>query len=418
MAGEDALSAPIIVIGAGPAGCTAARALARNGHHVRLIEGGPIVEPPPSSDVFEALASYGRTDLMAIRTEAQQPRPYAGAAGVGGSALVNGMVNMPPDPQALAEAWGVPGWDERRIRQSVARTNHDAASAGSSVERSRLDSVIDELSGCTDAAYFGDGNRRRSWPVGPNVMLTTNTRVDQVLRTSGRVVGVVTASGEIHEATAVVLCAGAIETPRLLWRSGLAHLATGRNLADHPSLAFTVPGPFSIRRATRLALMPSTPHGANDLLISSYDRNELVLLTLLRTKSRGWLTPDMIHVNQLSHAADRAALRSGVRLLAPYLSHAAGPDGTSLVQLSRFSDDDLDRWMLDHEDGTYHVAGTCRMGVSAQGSVVDPDGQVFGIEGMYIADASVFPSLPLATPQATVMAVADAIATAIQPPGR
>jgi GMC oxidoreductase len=353
---------------------------------------------------------------MSIRTEAQQPRSYAAAAGVGGSALVNGMLNMPPDAHALAEEWGVPGWDKRRIRQSVDRTSPSAASAVAT-ERSRLDRVIDELSGSSDAAYFGEGNRRPSWPVGPNTVLTTNTRVDRVLRTNGRVVGVVTTSGDTLETTCVVVCAGAIETPRLLWRSGLAQPAIGHNLTDHPSLAFTVAGSFSTRRATRLALMSSAPHGANDLLITSYDRNELVLLTLLRATSRGWLTTDMIHLNQLSHPDDRAALRSGVRQLALRMPHATGPDGTSLDQISRFSDDDLDDWMLRHEDGTYHVAGTCRMGVSATDSVVDPNGQLFGVPGLYVADASVFPSLPLATPQATVMAVADAIAAAIQPSG-
>ena len=354
---------------------------------------------------------------MAIRTEAQQPRSYAAAAGVGGSALVNGMLNMAPDPHALAEAWGVPGWDAQRIRQSIARTSHSATSAVASVERSRLDRVIDELSGCTDATYFGEGNRP-SWPVGPNTVLTTNTRVDRVLRTADGVVGIMATSGEIVEATSVVVCAGAIETPRLLWRSGLTHPTIGQNLADHPSLAFALPGSFSTRRATRLALMPSTPHGVNDLLVTSYDRNELILLTLLRAESRGWLTADMIHLNQLGHPEDRAALRSGVRQLALRLPHATGPDGTTLARISHFSDEDLDTWMLHHEDGTYHVAGTCRLGVSATDSVVDPDGQVFGVSGLYVADASVFPSLPLATPQATVMAVADAIAAAIQPSGR
>ena len=415
MAGGDALTAPVIVIGAGPAGCTAANALARAGHDVHLIEGGPVVEPPPSSDVFEALARFGRTDLVVLRTEAQQPRPYAAAAGVGGSALVNGMLNMAPDARALAGAWGVPGWGAQRLRQSLARTSHRAAPPGASVERSRLDSVIEELSGSADARYFGVGNQRPRWSVGSDVVLTTKTRVDRVLRTSEGVAGVVMASGEMVEASHVVLCAGAIETPRLLWRSGIAHPAIGRNLVDHPSLAFTVPGSFSTRRATRLALMTSTPHGANDLLVTSYDRNELVLLTLLRTKSRGWLSAELIHLNQLSHEEDQGALRIGVRQLALRLPHAAGPDGTTLDQLSRLSDDDLDRWMLLHEDGTYHIAGTCRMGGSASDSVVDPDGQVFGIEGLYIADASVFPSLPLATPQATVMALADAIATAIRP---
>jgi choline dehydrogenase-like flavoprotein len=417
MAGGRALNPPVMVIGAGPAGCTAARALARNGHSVLVIEGGPIVEPAPSSDVFEALAAHGRTDLVALRTEAQRPRSYAASAGVGGSALVNGMLKMLPDAHALAQEWGVPGWDERRIRQSVARTSQSAASAVAT-ERSRLDRVIDELSGSTEAAYFGEGHRRPSWPVGPNTVLTTNTRVDRVLRANGRVVGVMTTSGEMLEATRVVVCAGAVETPRLLWRSGLSHPAIGQNLADHPSLAFTIPGSFSTRRATRLALMPSKQRGANDLLVTSYDRNELVLLTLLRTKSRGWLTADVIHLNQLSHPEDRTALRSGVRQLALCVPHATGPDGTPLDQIAHFSDDDLDAWMLHHEDGTYHVAGTCRMGVSATDGVVDPEGQVFGVSGLHVVDASVFPSLPLATPQATVMAIADAIAAAIQPSGR
>jgi GMC oxidoreductase len=391
--------------------------MVRNGHQVHLIEAGPIVDPPPSLDVFEALASNGRTDLLAHRTQAQPAKPYAAAAGVGGSALVNGLLNMPPDPHEVASAWGVPGWDEQRIRQSLARTSHVTASTVAPGERSRLDRVIDGLSGSTDAIYFGEGHRRPSWSVAPNTVLTTNTRVDRVLRSSGRVSGLVTQSGDVIEAGVIVLCAGAIETPRLLWRSGLTHEVIGQNLTDHPSVAFTVAGSFSSRRATRLALLSSTPRDANDLLVTSYDRHEMLLLTLLRAKSRGWLTPDIIHLSQLSHAEDHAALRSGVRQLALRLPHATGPDGTSLNQISDLSDDDLDRWMLHHEDGTYHVAGTCRMGVSAEDSVVDPNGCVFGVAGLFIADASVFPSLPLATPQATVMAAADTIAGTIRPNG-
>jgi choline dehydrogenase-like flavoprotein len=413
VAGGNPLTSPVIVIGAGPAGCTAAHALARAGHDVHLIEGGPLVDPPPSSDVFEALAAFGRTDLLAHRTEVQQARPYAAAAGVGGSALINGMLNMPPDPQVLAREWGVPGWDAFRIGQGFART--DVLLAGAPVERSRLDDVIDRLPGSAEAHYFGQGNQRSSWPIEPNVVLTTKARIDRVLRATDGVVGVVTTAGETYSAACVVLCAGAIETPRLLWRSGFSHSAIGRYLADHPSLAFAVPDSFSTSRATRLALMSSTTAHANDLLVTSYDRKEVVLLTLLRTKSRGWLTPDMIHLNQLSHREDRAALRSGVRQLALLLPHSTGPDGASLEQLAHYSDNELDGWMLRHEDGTYHVVGTCRMGVSVQDSVVDPNGRVFGLSGLYIADASIFPSLPLATPQAIVMAVADSIASEVEP---
>ena len=45
--------------------------------------------------------------------------------------------------------------------------------------------------------------------------------------------------------------------------------------------------------------------------------------------------------------------------------------------------------------------------------VVDPKGKVWGTEGLYIADASVFPSASGVNPMVTVMAIADWIARGI-----
>jgi choline dehydrogenase-like flavoprotein len=54
-----------------------------------------------------------------------------------------------------------------------------------------------------------------------------------------------------------------------------------------------------------------------------------------------------------------------------------------------------------------HVFGSCRM--SAQGGVVDEHGKVHGVDGLYLADASIFPSPSAVNPQATVMALSDLI---------
>jgi choline dehydrogenase-like flavoprotein len=54
-----------------------------------------------------------------------------------------------------------------------------------------------------------------------------------------------------------------------------------------------------------------------------------------------------------------------------------------------------------------HVFGSCRM--SRQGGAVDEDGRVHGVEGVYIADASLFPSPSAVNPQATIMALSDII---------
>ncbi len=54
-----------------------------------------------------------------------------------------------------------------------------------------------------------------------------------------------------------------------------------------------------------------------------------------------------------------------------------------------------------------HVFGSCRM--SKEDGAVDARGRVRGVEGVYIADASVFPSPSAVNPQATIMALSDLI---------
>jgi choline dehydrogenase-like flavoprotein len=54
-----------------------------------------------------------------------------------------------------------------------------------------------------------------------------------------------------------------------------------------------------------------------------------------------------------------------------------------------------------------HVFGSCRM--SRSGGAVDSRGRVHGVEGIYVADASLFPSPSAVNPQATIMALADLV---------
>ncbi|KAL8676148.1 MAG: hypothetical protein Q9186_007302 [Xanthomendoza sp. 1 TL-2023] len=60
----------------------------------------------------------------------------------------------------------------------------------------------------------------------------------------------------------------------------------------------------------------------------------------------------------------------------------------------------------------WHAAGTCKMGILAKDkmAVVDSKGRVFGVQGLRVVDASVFPVLPPGHPQATVYALAEKIA--------
>jgi choline dehydrogenase-like flavoprotein len=60
-----------------------------------------------------------------------------------------------------------------------------------------------------------------------------------------------------------------------------------------------------------------------------------------------------------------------------------------------------------------HQMGTCRMGRDARTSVCDERGAVHGMQGLYIADASLFPASSGVNPMLTVMALAHYVARGI-----
>jgi choline dehydrogenase-like flavoprotein len=60
-----------------------------------------------------------------------------------------------------------------------------------------------------------------------------------------------------------------------------------------------------------------------------------------------------------------------------------------------------------------HQMGTCRMSARKKDGVVDPHGRVWGTEGLYVADASVFPSASGVNPMVTNMAISDYISRGV-----
>ncbi|KIY02207.1 uncharacterized protein Z520_02345 [Fonsecaea multimorphosa CBS 102226] len=63
--------------------------------------------------------------------------------------------------------------------------------------------------------------------------------------------------------------------------------------------------------------------------------------------------------------------------------------------------------------GSAHQMGTCRMASSPKTGVVDAKGKVFGTQGLYVADASVFPSASGVNPMISTMGIAEWIARGI-----
>jgi long-chain-alcohol oxidase len=62
---------------------------------------------------------------------------------------------------------------------------------------------------------------------------------------------------------------------------------------------------------------------------------------------------------------------------------------------------------------TFHQMASCAMGVDRARSVVGETGESHDVRGLYVADASAFPTSSGVNPMITIMAVADHVARAI-----
>ena len=125
----------------------------------------------------------------------------------------------------------------------------------------------------------------------------------------------------------------------------------------------------------------------------------------MRSKSRGAVSlrsadpaeAPRIAFNYMSHPDDWDEFRTCIRLtreifaqdaFAPYRGKEIQPGAD--VQ----SDAALDDFIREHVESAYHPCGTCRMGrADDPGAVVDPETRVIGVDGLRVADSSVFPQI-------------------------
>jgi choline dehydrogenase len=123
----------------------------------------------------------------------------------------------------------------------------------------------------------------------------------------------------------------------------------------------------------------------------------------MRSKSRGHVrlrsprpedAPE-IRFNYMSHPDDWAEFRTCVRLTREIMDQPAmRPWVAREIQPGADAQDDaaLDDFLRQHVESAYHPCGTARMGrADDPGAVVDPTGRVIGVQGLRVADSSIFP---------------------------
>jgi acyl-CoA reductase-like NAD-dependent aldehyde dehydrogenase/choline dehydrogenase-like flavoprotein len=263
----------------------------------------------------------------------------------------------------------------------------------------------------------------------------------------------------VVRAPTVVIACGAIESPALLLRSGIGGPAVGDFLRLHPTAAVTAYyaepqnwcwGPpqaalshefanlgdghgFLIESAqsTTGLFAGAVPwrSGADHKRRMKEWAHAAPLINLTREQGHGRVTIDEAG-NAVTHypmtdEVDIRNIRAGVETLIR-IHEAAGAE--EIVGSARKSSDwrrgdDLDAFVADVTSQpiaprefllfSAHQMGSCRMGVDPSSAVADPYGELHDVPGVWIGDASAFPSPSGTNPMLTIMALARRTAHAI-----
>jgi choline dehydrogenase len=268
-----------------------------------------------------------------------------------------------------------------------------------------------------------------------------------------RAVGVeVESSGErfVVKGREIVLSAGAIGSPHLLMLSGVGPASqlqrlglpvlhdapgVGQNLRDHPGVhvrwhvkdTVSLPpediGPqkVALRYTARNSglrndmIMVMRFWSAQRLAVMTVGLNAAVGVGELTLQSADPSVQPRLHYNYLQDAFDRQRLRQGVRLSLDLARHAAFHDIIDRVyqptDADLASDATLDHWLRRNVITMHHISCTCKMGPATDTmAVVDQFGQVHGLSGLRVVDASILPDCPRANTNVVTMMLGERIA--------
>ncbi len=300
-----------------------------------------------------------------------------------------------------------------------------------------------------------------------NLHLLTETRVYRILvDEANRARGVETSAGTLFADAEVILCGGAFNSPQLLLLSGIGpahHLrqvgvpvrvdlpGVGENLLDHPEgvviwespqpippwtsqgwevggFAFTGLDDFELPDLMfHFGLMPFT-WNTLPLGYPSAAHGFSITPNVCRARSAGSVRLRTAHPADVpridfcyftdGEGYDERVLVEGVKLarriaaqpaLAPWIVRELAP-GPDVVE-----DRAISRYVRSTANTVYHPVGTCKMGAAEDPkAVVDPQLRVRGVDGLRVADASIFPFIPTVNPAITVMMVGEKCAAMVK----
>lgn len=482
-----ALTCDVVVVGSGAGGGTAAGVLAAAGLDVIVLEAG---EYHDDAD-FDGDERTGFTQLYAAAPQATSEGQIALVAGrgLGGGTVVNYSTSFRTPDHVRAEwaALGATQFTEQEYTDSLdavcarlgVNTDHDLAAPRDAVlERGakalgwNVGAMPRNVLGCdmgTDCGRCGMGCRlgakqstAKTWladAAAAGARIYTGVRAERVALVGGRATGVEAVSAEGHRVTvkarAVVAAAGAIQTPALLLRSGLANPNVGRHLRLHPATAVwglmeERVDPWSGSMQSRYVdeqtnldgngygilyeAAPLTPafgsgfvnwRGGRDHLARMAELGHMLgVAVIMRDRDPGGTVklgkdgePIVgyrlsqrdrdLFIKGLVGGARIAEAAGATRIQTTHhreVSYRPGTSGNLATFEARIRRETVNPARLTI--AALHIMGSARMGGSAETSAVDPDGRVWEAEGLYVADGSCFPTASGVNPMISIESIA------------
>jgi choline dehydrogenase len=311
----------------------------------------------------------------------------------------------------------------------------------------------------------------------PNLEVRCLTFVNRIVFEGTRAVGVEVVGGDVLRANEVILCGGAINSPQLLQLSGVGNPAelepfvpvvhdlpgVGENLQDHLEVYVQHEStqPVSVQPALKKWKRPyigarwlffrSGPGASNHFEAGGFVRSNAevrypnlmfhflplairydgsapaaahgyqVHVGPMYSDARGSVkitsadprTKPALRFNYLSTAQDRREWVEAIHVARSILDQPAFDaynGGETSPGPSVRTDDEVLDWVARDAETALHPSCTCAMG-----SVVDPSTmRVYGLDGLRVVDASVFPFVPNGNIYAPVMMVAEKAADLIK----
>ena len=479
IAGERRVRVDACVIGTGAGGAPVAKELAEGGMSVAMLEDGAHFTADDLTARPREMTTRLYRDAGQVTTVGNTPILLPLGRTVGGTTLVNsGTCFRTPAPvlelwrerfglEALTEAEMEPWF--RRVERilNVSQVPPELAGRNAAVVKRGADAlgwsgdyIYRNAKGCIGSGVCAFGcptNAKqhtgvtympRAWDAGATTF--SEVRAREIVVEGGRARGVVASTrggGTLRvECDHLVVACGAIHTPLLLRRNGLAGESgqLGENLAIHPATAVRalfdeeidmargVPQSFYVDEFADEGIMFEGAAGPPDYLAMSMpfsrERHRELMLRFRNLAQFGVMVSDLsrgsvrerlgrVEIRYDLCDADVDTFRRGMELLAEMFWEAGATRVYLPVEgaheLAERSARPLAGRDLDASSFSlmaFHPLGTARADASAARGVLDPDLRVHGVEGLHVSDASAVPSSLGVNPQITIMALATRLA--------